>query len=392
MPIELDDDVRPRRPPARTGSAHLRMLARHPGRDRRLHRVRAAAVRAPRTRRSTWPASPGPGRPLRDNRAVHAMARLLLHGRIDNIQSSWVKLGADGCRDDAARRRERPRRHADGGDHQPDGRVEDGSAKTVAELRDIAARAGRPARQRTTTYGEVSAERAAAAGGFDSFARTLSRWHRPADPRTIREDTTMTAARATPSPSSAAPARREAASATGSPRPATTWSSAPGTRDRATAAADELAGRLDGPARSPAPATSRRREGGPRAPGRAVRRPRRRSSPAPRAAGGKIVVSCVNPLGFDKQGPFGLDVPAGSAAEAAAGLLPDSTVVGAFHHLSAVTLITDEELPRGRARVWRRPRRRRRGGRARPGGHRSPGRLRRDGSVWPASSSPSPPY
>ncbi|MBI2242908.1 MAG: NADPH-dependent F420 reductase [Nocardioides sp.] len=59
---------------------------------------------------------------------------------------------------------------------------------------------------------------------------------------------------------------------------------------------------------------------------------------------GKIVISCVNPLGFDKQGPFGLDVPRGSAAESAAALLPGSTVVGAFHHLSAVTLITDEQL------------------------------------------------
>lgn len=59
---------------------------------------------------------------------------------------------------------------------------------------------------------------------------------------------------------------------------------------------------------------------------------------------GKIVISCVNPLGFDARGAFGLGVPAGSAAESAAALLPDSTVVGAFHHLSAVTLITDEPL------------------------------------------------
>ena len=61
--------------------------------------------------------------------------------------------------------------------------------------------------------------------------------------------------------------------------------------------------------------------------------------------GGKIVISCVNPLGFDKHGAFGLDVPHGSAAESAAASLPDSTVVGAFHHLSAVTLITDDPLP-----------------------------------------------
>ena len=56
---------------------------------------------------------------------------------------------------------------------------------------------------------------------------------------------------------------------------------------------------------------------------------------------GKIVISCVNPLGFDKNGPYGLEVEGGSAAEAAAILLPDSHVVGAFHHLSAVTLLAD---------------------------------------------------
>lgn len=53
---------------------------------------------------------------------------------------------------------------------------------------------------------------------------------------------------------------------------------------------------------------------------------------------GKIVIDCVNPLGFDKQGPFALDVPEGSAAEQAAALLPDSRVTAAFHHVSAVTL------------------------------------------------------
>jgi 8-hydroxy-5-deazaflavin:NADPH oxidoreductase len=52
----------------------------------------------------------------------------------------------------------------------------------------------------------------------------------------------------------------------------------------------------------------------------------------------KIVVDCVNPLGFDKQGPFGLAVEAGSACEQAQAILSDSTVVGAFHHLSAELL------------------------------------------------------
>ena len=54
---------------------------------------------------------------------------------------------------------------------------------------------------------------------------------------------------------------------------------------------------------------------------------------------GKTVVDCVNPLGFDKQGAFALEVAEGSACQQAAALLPASTVVGAFHHLSAVQLL-----------------------------------------------------
>lgn len=59
---------------------------------------------------------------------------------------------------------------------------------------------------------------------------------------------------------------------------------------------------------------------------------------------GKVVISCVNPLGFDKAGPFGLDLGPTSAAEQAQALVPDARVVGAFHHLSAVSLIGDAEL------------------------------------------------
>ena len=54
---------------------------------------------------------------------------------------------------------------------------------------------------------------------------------------------------------------------------------------------------------------------------------------------GRIVVDCVNPLGFDKQGAFALDVPEGSAAQQAAALLPAARVVGAFHNVSAVMLL-----------------------------------------------------
>ncbi|MEU5401726.1 NADPH-dependent F420 reductase [Streptomyces sp. NPDC005963] len=53
---------------------------------------------------------------------------------------------------------------------------------------------------------------------------------------------------------------------------------------------------------------------------------------------GKLVVDCVNPLGFDKKGAYALKPEEGSAAEQAAVLLPDSRVTAAFHHLSAVLL------------------------------------------------------
>ena len=53
---------------------------------------------------------------------------------------------------------------------------------------------------------------------------------------------------------------------------------------------------------------------------------------------GKVVVDCVNPLGFDKQGAFALEVEEGSAAQQTRALLPDSRVVAAFHHVSAVLL------------------------------------------------------
>ena len=57
---------------------------------------------------------------------------------------------------------------------------------------------------------------------------------------------------------------------------------------------------------------------------------------------GKVVIDCVNPLGFDKRGCYPLPVPGGSAAEQAAAVLPDSRVVGAFHHVSAVVLMDPE--------------------------------------------------
>ncbi|HEU0088246.1 MAG TPA: NADPH-dependent F420 reductase [Pseudonocardiaceae bacterium] len=58
---------------------------------------------------------------------------------------------------------------------------------------------------------------------------------------------------------------------------------------------------------------------------------------------GKIVIDCVNPLGFDQRGPHAKPVPEGSAAGQAAALLPRSRVTAAFHHVSAV-LLDDPEI------------------------------------------------
>ena len=117
-------------------------------------------------------ARPGPTR--RENRAVHAVSRLLLHGAISNIQCSWVKLGEQACRDVLARRRQRPRRHADGGDHQPDGRVaerllQDDQPARRSWSRRPAVRCG-SARRR---YGEPTAERMAAAAASDGVCASV---------------------------------------------------------------------------------------------------------------------------------------------------------------------------------------------------------------------------
>jgi FO synthase len=116
-----------------------------------------------------------PGPTARENRVVHAMARILLHGRIDNIQCSWVKLGVDGSRevlrggvnDLGGTLMEETISRMAGSQH--------GSAKTVAQLHEIVdAVPGRRARQRLTDYGEVPAERLAAAHRFTGALPSLS--------------------------------------------------------------------------------------------------------------------------------------------------------------------------------------------------------------------------
>ncbi|OLL74031.1 7,8-didemethyl-8-hydroxy-5-deazariboflavin synthase subunit [Pseudonocardia sp. Ae168_Ps1] len=98
-----------------------------------------------------------PGPTERDNRAVHAFARLALHGRIDHVQVSWVKLGDElagqvlngGADDMGGTLMEETISRMAGS--------ENGSERSVEELTEIAHAAGRPVRQRTTTYrGEPS--------------------------------------------------------------------------------------------------------------------------------------------------------------------------------------------------------------------------------------------
>ena len=156
----LHDDVWPRRQPAALGRPPPRPLE-DPG---RLLGIRGTGftefVPLPFVHTSSpiylaGVARPGPT--MRDNLAVHAMARILLHGRIPNIQTSWVKLGVDGTRamlraganDVGGTLMEETISRMAGSEH--------GSAKTVAELTEIGAGIDRPVRERTTTYGVVPA-------------------------------------------------------------------------------------------------------------------------------------------------------------------------------------------------------------------------------------------
>lgn len=102
-----------------------------------------------------------PGPTGRDNRAVHAMARLLLHGAVAHVQCSWVKLGDDGCRavlaggvdDLGGTLMEETISRMAGSEH--------GSAKTVGELRALIRSAGRTPRERATGYGTPAAHHGA---------------------------------------------------------------------------------------------------------------------------------------------------------------------------------------------------------------------------------------
>ena len=104
---------------------------------------------------------------------MHALSRIMLHGAIDSIQCSWVKLGDDLCRD-----------VLNGGVNDLGGTLmeetisrmagaDNGSYKTITDLRSIVAPLGRPLRQRTTLYGTPAADRIAAAEASDGVCTSV---------------------------------------------------------------------------------------------------------------------------------------------------------------------------------------------------------------------------
>ncbi len=116
-------------------------------------------------------ARPGPTR--RENRAVHAVSRLMLDGAIANVQCSWVKLGEEGCLDVLR-----------GGVNDLGGTLmeetisrmagsQNGSYKTISQLAALVAPTGRKLRQRTTLYGTPPAERVAAAAASDGVCDSV---------------------------------------------------------------------------------------------------------------------------------------------------------------------------------------------------------------------------
>jgi FO synthase len=147
--------------------AHLRTLARlHDETGGFTEFIAMPYVRLDAPARVARVAGPGPD--ARQTRAVHAVARLLLHGRIDHVQAAWTKLGLAESQ-----------RVLRGGADDLGGLLLDGTARPeagaeahrslrIADLERTAAEIGRGVRQRTTSYGSPSAEQLAFARRVDA--------------------------------------------------------------------------------------------------------------------------------------------------------------------------------------------------------------------------------
>ena len=116
-------------------------------------------------------ARPGPTPP--DNPALNAKARRLHHPHIPNIQTSWVKLGTEGAaemlrsgaNDLGGTLMEETISRMAGSSY--------GSYRSIRDLEAIAHTADRPAKPRTTLYGEVPEERQRTARASDGHLPEL---------------------------------------------------------------------------------------------------------------------------------------------------------------------------------------------------------------------------
>lgn len=89
----------------------------------------------------------------RETRAVHAVARLALHGRVDHVQAAWPKLGVDGALAVLAGGADDLGGVLLDGTLRPDAGPEQGLQLTEADVARVAATLGRRVRRRSTTYG-----------------------------------------------------------------------------------------------------------------------------------------------------------------------------------------------------------------------------------------------
>jgi FO synthase len=140
--------------------AHLRLLAAIQDRTGGFTEFIAMPF-VPAAAAVTAPALAGrdlPGPSWRQVRAVHAVARLLLYGRIANIQAAWPKFGLEasvtllrgGANDLGGLLLD--------GRLAPEAGAEAGLVLTLDDVTGVARELGRPLRQRTTRYGKVPAD------------------------------------------------------------------------------------------------------------------------------------------------------------------------------------------------------------------------------------------
>ena len=114
------------------------------------------------------------GPTFRESVLMHAVARLALHGLIDNIQASWVKMGHQGvkaclnagCNDLGGTLMNESISRAAGTQH--------GQETSSDEMRRIIRTLNRNPRQRATAYGSVSKEREAAGLKADELTEIIN--------------------------------------------------------------------------------------------------------------------------------------------------------------------------------------------------------------------------